>query len=169
MALPWFRSRWRSKLPGAILNFPHAVQRFGNATVSEQNQMAALLLGLETALYLSNRLRVYMAYLTTLPASLARNNFETCLVEFHVLILQFLAHAMRIYQKGSITRAFDAFWRVEDVATFENKCDKMADRAEIEASNSDRDLNAINRAAVKRQQEDLRQVLKEMRDHREQG
>lgn len=103
-----------------------------------------------------------MAYLTTLAASQARTNFETCLVEFYALILQFLAGAVRIYKKGSITRAFDAFWRIEDVSTFENACNKMASRAETEASNCDRDLNATNRAAVKRQQEDLRQVLKQL-------
>ena len=43
------------------------------AAISEYSQMSALLLGLETALYLSNRLQVYMAYLTTVPASPARN------------------------------------------------------------------------------------------------
>ncbi|KIW24692.1 uncharacterized protein PV07_10393 [Cladophialophora immunda] len=132
------------------------------AAISAQSQMAALLLGLETALYLSNRLRVYIEYLTTLPASQARTNFETSLVEFYALILQFLAGAVRIYQRGSITRAFDAFWRIEDVSAFENACNKMASRAEIDASICDRDLNATNRAAVKRQQEDLRQVLKQL-------
>ncbi|OQV00709.1 NACHT domain-containing protein, partial [Cladophialophora immunda] len=132
------------------------------AAISAQSQMAALLLGLETALYLSNRLQVYIKYLTTLPASQARTNFETSLVEFYALILQFLAGAVRIYQKDSITRAFDAFWRIEDVSTFENACNKMASRAEIEASNCDRDLNATTRAAVKRQQEDLRQALKQL-------
>jgi WD40 repeat protein/Mrp family chromosome partitioning ATPase len=103
-----------------------------------------------------------MAYLNTLPASQARTNFETCLVEFYALILQFLADAVRIYRKGSITRAFDAFWRIEDVSTFENACNKMASRAETEASNCERDLNATNRAVVKRQQDDLRQVLKQL-------
>ena len=101
--------------------------------------MAALLLGLETALYLSNRLQVYMAYLTTVPASPARNNFETCLVEYHALMLKFLAGAIRVYQKSSIRRAFEAFWRIEDVASFENKSNKMASRAEIKASNCNRE------------------------------
>ena len=105
---------------------------------------------------------MYIVYLTALPACPARNNFETCLVEFHALILRFLASAIRIYQKGSVARAFNAFWRIEDVSTFENECNKMASRAEIEASNCDRDLNATNRAAVKRQQEDLRQALKQL-------
>jgi hypothetical protein len=62
----------------------------------------AALLGLETALYLSNRLQVYMGYWVTLPTSPARVNFESCLIEFHALILRFLADAIRIYQKGSI-------------------------------------------------------------------
>jgi len=132
------------------------------AAVFEQSQMAALLVGVETTLYLSNRLQVYVKYWATLSASPARNNFEACLVEFHAFILRFLAGAIRIYQKGSITRAFDAFWRIEDVWVFENECNKMASRADIEASNCDRDLNALNRAAVKQQQEDLRQVLKQL-------
>lgn len=67
--------------------------------------MTALLLGVETTLYLSNRLQVFIAYMATLPATLpasaAHNNFEACLVEFHALILRFLAGAIRVCQKGS--------------------------------------------------------------------
>jgi hypothetical protein len=113
--------------------------------------MEALLLGLETALYLSNRLEVYMTYLASLPLSQTRANFESCLVEFHALILRFLAGAIRIYQKGSIARGFDAFWRVEDVSTFEDACNKMASRAETEASNCDREGLGM----IQRQLEDL--------------
>ena len=69
------------------------------------------------------------------------------------MILRFLAGAIRIYQKGGITRGLEAFWRIEEVSTFENECNKMASRAEIEASNCDRDLSAVNRAAVKQQRE----------------
>jgi hypothetical protein len=87
--------------------------------------MAALLLGLETVLYLSNRLRVYMAYLTTPPSSPARNNFESRLIEFHAKTLQFLARAILIYEKGSITRAFEAFWHNEAVSTFKDDCNRM--------------------------------------------
>jgi hypothetical protein len=66
------------------------------------------------------------------------------LVEFHVLILRFLADAIRSYQKGSIARGYEAFWRIEDVSSFENECNKMASHVEIEASNCDRDLSALN-------------------------
>jgi hypothetical protein len=126
--------------------------------------MAALLLGLETALYLSNRLQVYIGYWATLPATLARANFEACLVEFHALILRFLAGAIRVYQKGSITRGFEAFWRIEDVSSFEDKCNKMASRADIEASNCDRDLSASDRASAQQQQKDLGRILKQLED-----
>jgi WD40 repeat protein len=132
------------------------------AAISEQSQMAALLLGLETTLYLSSRLQVYMGRWLALPTTPARVNFESCLVEFHALILQFLAGAMRIYQKGSIARGFEAFWRIEDMSSFEDKCHKMASRAEIEASNCDRDLSAVDRAASKKQQENLQEVLKQL-------
>ncbi|OAP55758.1 hypothetical protein AYL99_09910 [Fonsecaea erecta] len=108
------------------------------AAISEQGQMEALVLGLEMTLYLSNRLEVYMNYITAIPPSQARANFESCLVEFHALVLRFLAQAIRIYQKGSVARGFDAFWRLEDVSTFEDECNKLASRAEIEASNCDR-------------------------------
>ncbi|KIW99831.1 uncharacterized protein Z518_10759 [Rhinocladiella mackenziei CBS 650.93] len=132
------------------------------AAVSEQNQMATLLLGLETSLYLSHRLQVYMGYWAILPASPARVNFESCLVEFHALILRFLAGAIRIYQKSSLSRGLEAFWRIQDVSSFEENCNKMASRAEIEASNCDRDLSAIDRAEAKQQQEDLRRSLKRL-------
>src|ERR1700761_1477037 len=134
--------------------------------ISDQNQMAALLLGLETALYLSSRLQVYMEFLTSLPISPARVNFETCLAEFHTFILRFLANAIRTYERRSVLRGLEAFWRIEEVSSFENKCLKMDNRAELEASNCDRDLTAISRAAVQQQGQDLRQVLKQLEDIR---
>jgi hypothetical protein len=84
------------------------------------------------------------------------------LVEFHALILRFLAGAICIYQKASIARGFEAFWRIEEVSTFENECNKMASRAEIEASNCDRDLSAVNRAAAQQHQKDLGRILKQL-------
>jgi hypothetical protein len=124
--------------------------------------MAALLLGLETALYLSNRLQVYMTYCDTLSASLARTNFEACLVDFHALILRFLAGAIRICQRGSIARGLEAFWRIEEVSTFENECNKMASRAETEASICDRNLSAVDRAAAQQHQNDQGHILKQL-------
>ena len=105
-----------------------------------------------------------MVYWATLPASPARVNFEACLVEFHALILRFLAGAIRVYEKSSISRRFEAFWRIEDVSTFEDECNKMASRADIEARNCDRDLSAVDRAAAQKQQDDLQKGLKQLED-----
>ena len=110
--------------------------------------MAGLLFGLNIALYMMNRRKAYMEYLPNLPATRTRTNFENSLIEFHAAILKFLARAIRIYQKNSLTRAFDAFWKLGEVSDFENECDKIGARVEIEASNCDRTLSALERAAA---------------------
>ena len=120
--------------------------------------MAALMLGLETALYMSNRLKVYIDYLQTLPAGRAKENLEAALIDFHTLILRFLAAAIRIYQKGRLARAFDAFWKLEDVRNFESHCDRVARRAEIEANNCDRTSAGSDRANVEKKLEDLQNI-----------
>lgn len=94
-----------------------------------------------------------MAYWVVLPASPARDNLETCLVEFHALILRFLAGAIQVYQKGGVARGFGAFWRIEDVSNFEDECHQMACRAEIEASTCDRDLRVLDQADIQQQEE----------------
>lgn len=53
--------------------------------------MASLLLGCETVLYMTNRLKVYMDFLDTLPLTLTRTNFDDALVELCARILAFLA------------------------------------------------------------------------------
>lgn len=137
------------------------------AAVSEQSQMAALLLGLETTLYLSNRLYVYMAYWATLPASPARANFEDSLVEFHALILRFLAGAIRVYQKGTIASRLEPFWGIDEVSTFENECNKMASRAKTEASKCDQNLSTVDQMAAQEQHlKALGQNLKQLESMR---
>jgi hypothetical protein len=48
------------------------------------------------------------------------------------------------------------------MSSFENKCNKMASRVEIEAGNCDRDLSAVNQAAAQQHQKDLGQALKQL-------
>jgi hypothetical protein len=110
--------------------------------------MASLLLGLNTALYMMNRLNAYMEYLRDLPVTMARTKFENSLIEFYAVILKFLARAIGIYQKNSLIRAFDVFWKFEEVSDFENECDKIGARVEIEASNCDRTLSAFELVAA---------------------
>jgi hypothetical protein len=126
--------------------------------------MATLLLGLKTAFYMTNRLKAYMDYLRDLPVTQTQTNFETALVELYKLILHFLATAIQTYQKSAISRAFDAFWRPEEVRDFEGECDKIAVRAEIEASNCERTLSALEREEANQRKEHLQRVLKELEE-----
>jgi hypothetical protein len=125
--------------------------------------MEALLRGLNTTLYMANRLKVYMDYLQKLPISQARTNFETALIELYACILQFLARAICIYQKSGLARAFDAFWKPEEVADFEHECLKIGSRAEAEASVADRDLRDHEREEANQHREQLQRELKELK------
>lgn len=126
--------------------------------------MAALLEGLKTSLYTMNRLKVYMDYVRDLPLALTRTNFESSLTELHALILQFLARAIQIYRKNTLTRAFDAFWKPEDVADFEANCDRIGTQVEIDATNCDRSLNRLERENAAQSTETLQKLLKELKE-----
>ena len=128
--------------------------------------MAALLTGLETTLYMVNRLKAYWEYLGELPEAQSRTNFETALTELHAIILQFLARAIQIYQKSSLSRGFDAFWKPDEVSNFDSECDKIAARAETEARNCDRTLSAVEREEATQRKEHLQRVLKELEELR---
>jgi len=126
--------------------------------------MAALLEGLKTALYTMNRLKVYMDYVRDLPVALTRTNFESSLTELHALILQFLARAILIYQKNTLTRAFDAFWKPEQVAKFEDDCDRIGKRVETDATNCDRSLSRLERENTAQSTEILQKLQTELKE-----
>jgi hypothetical protein len=137
------------------------------ATVSEENQMTSLLFGCEAALYMTNRLKASMEFLHRLPTTLTRTNFETAATELYAFILQFLAQAIQIYQTSTLKRVFQAFWEDSDVRNFENKCNELGIRVEIEASNCDRSLSAQDRELTEKLQENLRTVLQELKNFRQ--
>ena len=83
--------------------------------------MAALLGGLRTSLYMSNRLRAYFEYFSRLPGSIAISNLRTAILDLYTFILSFLAKAILTFQKGTAARAVRAFWRHE-FEDFEDQC-----------------------------------------------
>ena len=127
--------------------------------------MASLLVGCKAALYLANRLKAYINFMDMLPATLTRDNFERAVTEMYSYILQFLARAIRIYQKSTLQRALTAFWQMSDVQDFERKCDQLGGRVEVEASNCDRTLNAQDRKGIVQLQQDLQKTLQELRQY----
>jgi NACHT domain len=156
-AKPWITA-WTCLLVhgayfGCNLTLPQAV-------LSESQQIAALLMGVQTALYMINRLKAYLEFLAFLrdrPKTQPRANFETALIDFSGHTLQFLARAIQMYEKGGLSCAFAAFWKPEEIQNFESDCDKIAARVEIEASNCDRNL----------QKEHLQQALEELKEIRD--
>ncbi len=89
--------------------------------------------------------------------------FEIALIDLHAHILQFLARAIDIYQKNSLRRALDAFWKPEEVRDFEDTCNKVAARVEIEARNCDRTLTSRDRSQAEHRNEQLQKVLEELK------
>jgi hypothetical protein len=102
--------------------------------------MGALLSGLESALYVGNRLKVYYEYLPKLEGSQPRKNFEDALLKLQTKLLKFLAQAMILYDKKAIVRAWIAVWGADEVTSFDVECGKIAQQVEIEASNCDREI-----------------------------
>jgi hypothetical protein len=126
--------------------------------------MASLLVGCKTVLYMANRLKVYMDFLHGLPATLtlARTNLEMAVTELYAHILQFLARAIQIYTSPTIKRVIRAFWKESDVQEFEQLCDKIALRVDIEARNCDRTLSAQDRECAEKLKQDLQRALEEL-------
>jgi len=133
-------------------------------TTSESRQMAALLTGMSMAMCMANRLHVYVLYLQRLPPTLATENFESALIQVYTQDLRFLASALEIYQKSTATRMWQALWQPSTLNEFESLCDKLGSRAEIEASNCDREMSAQRWEDAKQWKGDLEQALRKLDD-----
>jgi hypothetical protein len=104
--------------------------------------MAALLTGMDLVLYMANRLHVYVVYLQRLPTTLATDNFENASIKMYTLELRYLATAIDTSRKGTAMRMWQALWQMSVLEEFESECSVLGSRAEIEASNCDRDAMA---------------------------
>jgi hypothetical protein len=122
-----------------------AIWRTDNSQVvlADQRQMSALLTGLDVALFVMNRLQVYVEYLHKLPSGQPQANFEACLAPLHADCLQFFARAIMMYQKNVGIRTLEAIWKPSDVEDFEQTCRKRAEDVEIEAQSCDRALSEL--------------------------
>jgi hypothetical protein len=115
---------------------------FMQAAVAESNQMAAILIGCETILYMASRLQVYIEFWYHLPSEVTRNNLEESLTVMYAHILHFLAWAILVYESSAIRRTISALWKTDDVVEFEKKGSNLVIKVEIDASNCDRAVNA---------------------------
>lgn len=112
--------------------------------LSDSNQRAILVTGIELTLYVSNRLKVYLETFACLSPSAAKDNLRKSIVSIQAHVLEFLARAIRIQQKKRVARVMSALWNPSDVAEFEDKCDKLCSRASEEARICDGRVNLEN-------------------------
>jgi hypothetical protein len=99
--------------------------------LSDSNQRVVLVTGI--ALYVSNRLKVYLDICAHSSPSLATDNLRRSLVNLYVHILTFLAHAILIQQKRRVMKVMHALWDSGVLMQFEEECDKLCVRASEEA------------------------------------
>jgi hypothetical protein len=101
--------------------------------LSDSNQRAVLVTGIELALYVSNRLKVYLYICANSSPSLATDSWRRGLVRLYVHILTFLARAVQIQRKRSVLRVVQVLWDSGALIEFEEEYDKLCIRASEEA------------------------------------
>jgi len=101
--------------------------------LSDSKHRAVLVTGIELTLYVSNRLKVYLDIYAYSSPSLATDNLRRSLVHLYVHILTFLARAIRVQRKRSVSMVVQALWDSGALTEFEEECDKLCIRASEEA------------------------------------
>lgn len=84
-------------------------------------------------MYMSNRLKAYLAVFARLPPSLESRTFRQALVNLYVHILDFLAQAICTQKKNSVHKLGHAVWNTKLLAQFEDNCNILCARAAEEA------------------------------------
>ncbi|KAK2767853.1 hypothetical protein FQN53_006444 [Emmonsiellopsis sp. PD_33] len=145
-------------LPWAGINFLLQV------SVSEQQQMGCLLLGLNRISYLIARCRVYEELYLSINHDAAVQNFESALVDLYTLILQFLAKALQIYARNTVVRGANAFKLADDdIIDFEKHCKDLEERVDYEVRNCEGTQSKDFREKFYRLVDELK-ALKDLRD-----
>ncbi|KAK2784701.1 hypothetical protein FQN52_008929 [Onygenales sp. PD_12] len=133
-------------------------------SVSEQQQMGCLLLGLNRISYLIARCRVYEELYLSINHNAAVQNFESALVDLYTLILQFLAKALQIYARNIVVRGANAIKLADDdIIDFEKHCKDLEERVDYEVWNCEGTQSKDFREKFYRLVDELK-ALKDLRD-----
>jgi hypothetical protein len=133
--------------------------------VAESQQMGTLLIGVEKVTYLTNRCRIYeILYLHDGQSEEAVANLESALIALYATMLRFLAHMIRLYEKGFGNRALSGVLNPDKLTSFVDECRELEARVDIEASMCERTLSRTVRARLDEREERLRQLLAGLQD-----
>lgn len=133
-------------------------------TVSESQQMGALLTGVEKITPLIGRCQIYETlYLKNdqskpewMPAV---KNLMSALVNLYAALLGFLAGATRFYSQGIISRTLNAILNPAEVIGFINKCQTLENNVAVEVDNCERIHAHQTQANSEEQIHNLKHIL----------
>ena len=97
---------------------------------------------MEVALFASHRLRVYSEMHAQLSSSPTSENLRRALVKLYARVLEFLAQAIDIQPRSTISRAARQLWSPDGIQQFEEECERLCEVAEQEANICDRETRA---------------------------
>jgi ankyrin repeat domain-containing protein 50 len=141
---------------------------YSKVAVSESQQMGFLLIGLDKVLYLINRCTIYeILYLRALDPMEGLENFQLALVKLYAIILQSLCKAIRQFDKDTASRAFHAFWNLDDVTDFEKNCKAQEEQVEIAAEACERFYNRNVQEEGARSIKELKHMLEGLKEQNE--
>ncbi|KAF2148630.1 hypothetical protein K461DRAFT_297148 [Myriangium duriaei CBS 260.36] len=121
-----------------------AVNALLEVFLSDQEQMAALLTGMASVLYIIHRLQAYLQYLQHRPAQFEfATLLEESLIDLYAHVLKFLTKAIRTYDtriKSAVKQWAKAFWEKAELEEFELKCEKLVSRVRDDIAICDKKL-----------------------------
>jgi hypothetical protein len=116
----------------------HSAYKLTNieVAISDSRQMEALVCGLDKALCIIYRCKLYTYfYIGDDDTSITIKELKSTLMKLYVLILQFLCKAIQLYETNRLKRTIHAFWNLDEVIKFEEQCYKLEMQTEIAAKN----------------------------------
>ncbi|OCK73447.1 hypothetical protein K432DRAFT_340288, partial [Lepidopterella palustris CBS 459.81] len=132
--------------------------------ISENQQMEALLRGLDKILYLIGRCEIYdILYIHNPKPTEALETLKSAMIQLYAIILRFLAKEYQQLNKSTASRAFHALLNPDDVAGFEKDTQASERRIESEAGNCERSYNRAAQAEGVPNAEKFKALLQEMK------
>jgi hypothetical protein len=102
--------------------------------MSARQQSAAFFVGMETVIYMSNRLKIYVDYFHAVDQTAgAKLLFQESLVELYYTIFKFLGKALKRHSRSRATNIWKAFWSQNDVDMFQQTCAEKTDAVKAAA------------------------------------
>ena len=108
---------------------------------AEKVQIESLISGLEKTFYIFKRFQLFEELLRIVSRSQledealikARQGLQCALVKFYVLILGFIAQAIRVYEQSRSRRFITAIWSSDQIKEFQGQCQELETRTHREA------------------------------------